>query len=44
MIWKSSTELGMGVATDDSGKIIIVANYNPRGNYAGEFEENVPMP
>jgi len=44
MIWRDSTELGMGVATDDSGNIIIVANYNPPGNVIGHFEENVPMP
>jgi len=44
MIWRNSTELGMGMASDRSGKIIIVGNYNPPGNYTGQFTQNVPMP
>jgi len=44
MIWRNSTELGMGMARDQTGKVIIVANYNPPGNYIGQFAQNVPMP
>jgi len=44
MIWKNSQELGMGLARSKNGRVIIVANYNPRGNYIGQFAENVPRP
>lgn len=36
MIWKNTTHMGMGVATCPDGTIVIVANYNPPGNYMGE--------
>ncbi|XP_067001116.2 uncharacterized protein [Anabrus simplex] len=44
MIWKGSKELGMGIARSKNGRVLIVANYNPRGNYLGQFTENVPRP
>ncbi|XP_049857672.1 uncharacterized protein LOC126340742 isoform X2 [Schistocerca gregaria] len=44
MIWRSSKELGMGIARSKNGRAIIVANYNPRGNYIGQFVSNVPKP
>lgn len=44
MIWKESKELGMGFARSKNGRTIIVANYHPRGNYIGQFAENVPRP
>lgn len=44
MVWKNSTELGIGRARDQNGKVFIVANYNPPGNYIGQFAENVPRP
>jgi len=44
MIWKNSQELGMGLARSKNGRVIVVANYNPRGNYIGQFAENVPRP
>jgi len=37
MVWKNTVEMGVGVATCPSGAVIIVANYNPPGNYMGEF-------
>lgn len=37
MIWKNTKEMGVGVATCPGGGVIIVANYNPPGNYSGEF-------
>jgi len=43
IVWKSTTELGVGVASKD-GKVIVVANYNPPGNYRGKYTENVPPP
>ncbi|XP_034254783.1 uncharacterized protein LOC117653301 isoform X1 [Thrips palmi] len=44
MIWKESKELGMGFARSKNGRTIIVANYHPRGNYIGQFADNVPRP
>lgn len=36
MIWKKTTEVGIGMATCQNGNIIVVANYNPGGNMMGE--------
>lgn len=36
MIWKNTKELGVGIATCPNGGVIVVANYNPPGNYMGE--------
>jgi pathogenesis-related protein 1 len=33
MVWNTTTQVGIGKASCPSGAIIIVANYNPRGNY-----------
>lgn len=44
MIWKDSKEVGMGRAKSKSGRQIIVANYNPAGNFVGRYTENVPKP
>lgn len=35
MIWKNTTHVGAGYAQCPSGAIIVVANYNPPGNYIG---------
>lgn len=40
LIWKSTTEVGFGIAEDD-GKFYFVAEYFPSGNIPGEYEENV---
>ena len=37
MIWKNTKEVGVGIATCPAGGVIIVANYNPPGNYMGEY-------
>jgi len=44
MVWKNSTELGMAMARDHTGKVIVVANYNPHGNFIGQFRQNVFAP
>ncbi|PSN37032.1 hypothetical protein C0J52_17650 [Blattella germanica] len=44
MVWKNSQELGMGLARSKNGRVLIVANYHPRGNYIGQFADNVPRP
>ena len=36
MVWYSTKKVGIGAATCSSGEIIIVANYDPPGNYMGE--------
>jgi pathogenesis-related protein 1 len=36
MVWKETTHVGMGIAICKNGGMIIVANYNPAGNYIGE--------
>jgi len=36
MIWQNTTEVGLGKATCSGGVTVIVAEYNPPGNYMGE--------
>ncbi|OAD57066.1 Golgi-associated plant pathogenesis-related protein 1 [Eufriesea mexicana] len=46
LIWASSRYFGVGKARSRSGKIIVVANYQPVGNISGQFQNNVlpPLP
>ncbi|XP_044269926.1 uncharacterized protein LOC123014738 isoform X4 [Tribolium madens] len=44
IIWKGSTDLGIAMAKNKKGETYVVANYNPRGNYVGQFVDNVPRP
>ncbi|KAK6621336.1 hypothetical protein RUM43_011642 [Polyplax serrata] len=44
MVWRTTRELGMGLAKSNSGLQLIVANYNPPGNYLGTFRVNCPRP
>jgi pathogenesis-related protein 1 len=37
MVWKSTVEMGVGIATCPGGSVIVVANYNPPGNYMGQY-------
>jgi pathogenesis-related protein 1 len=37
MVWRNSTEMGAGAAVCPDGGIIVVANYNPAGNFIGEY-------
>lgn len=41
LVWKSSQDLGVGVSKTKKGKVLVVCNYNPRGNIAGQFNLNV---
>jgi len=41
LVWKSSQELGMGIAQAADGTWYVVANYNPPGNISGQFPLNV---
>ena len=36
MVWRNTTKVGIGRATCKTGETIIVANYDPAGNYIGE--------
>lgn len=36
MVWRNTTKIGMGVARCPDGAYIVVANYDPPGNYIGE--------
>ncbi|XP_012220589.1 uncharacterized protein [Linepithema humile] len=46
LIWASSRFFGVGKARSRSGKVIVVANYEPVGNVSGLFQNNVlpPLP
>ena len=37
MVWRTTTMMGAGMAVCPSGALIVVANYNPPGNYLGEY-------
>ena len=41
VVWRRSTELGVGVASG-GGYHYVVARYKPQGNLAGQFARNVP--
>ncbi|XKL65869.1 hypothetical protein PGB90_009289 [Kerria lacca] len=42
VVWMASRELGVGIARSRNGQIFVVANYDPPGNFLGQFKENVP--
>lgn len=42
VVWKDTKELGVGVAKSKSGKVFVVTNYSPPGNFIGKYKENVP--
>jgi len=44
VVWKNSKNLGIAKAQSSSGKIIVVANYEPAGNFIGQYVQNVPAP
>lgn len=44
LIWRTSTTLCVGKARNDKGQVFVVCNYDPPGNYVGEFIKKVPPP
>ena len=43
IVWAASAKLGVGVSSKD-GTVIVVANYDPPGNFRGKFIKNVLKP
>ena len=44
MVWKGTKYIGIGIAWNTLGKVVIVVNYKPAGNVAGAFHQNVSKP
>ena len=44
VVWKASTELGIGKAVADDGCVYVCARYAPGGNMMGDYEANVKKP
>lgn len=48
VVWRSSVEIGIGIATvpDATYRIrsVVCISYRPPGNYLGQFEQNVLRP
>lgn len=43
LVWSNTKELGIGKACSRSGRMIVVANYYPKGNLNGQYANNVHM-
>ena len=43
LVWKNSKYLGIGVGRSSSG-VYVCADYDPLGNYPGQFRKNVLRP
>ena len=43
VVWADSKRLGVGLARKE-GRLLVVANYGPPGNFRGEYRSNVPRP
>lgn len=41
VVWCGSRQMGIGVAHSASGKVYVVANYDPQGNVIDHFQQNV---
>lgn len=44
LVWKRTTEVGIGIATSKNGITYVTMMYNPPGNVFGQFTQNVPLP
>ncbi|KAL0849828.1 hypothetical protein ABMA28_011767 [Loxostege sticticalis] len=44
IVWRDTKELGVGSAKSKSGKLYVVCNYFPPGNFSGQFSKNVLPP
>lgn len=43
VVWKDTKEMGIGKAKGN-GRVVVVANYRPAGNFIGSYSENVFPP
>lgn len=41
IVWKDSKEFGIAKALGSDGSTYVVANYEPAGNYIGQYDKNV---
>ena len=41
IVWKDTTQLGVGIAKSSKSSVFVVANYQPNGNYLSKFADNV---
>ena len=41
VVWKGSKQLGCGISVASNYGVYSVCNYNPPGNYQGQYEQNV---
>jgi pathogenesis-related protein 1 len=37
MVWKSTRQVGIGMAVGENGRVYVVARYSPRGNVMGKY-------
>ena len=44
LVWVATKQIGFGVARTSSGQWLVVANFDPPGNFRGQFAENVLQP
>jgi len=44
VVWKKTEKLGIAKARSKSGKTVVVANYEPAGNWISQYAANVPKP
>lgn len=43
LVWKDTKQMGVGKARSAAGtKVFVVANFDPQGNWMGQFAEQVP--
>lgn len=41
VVWKGSKMLGVGVSKNSKNQTFVVCNYDPPGNYVGQYDKNV---
>jgi len=41
LVWVNTMQIGVGVTVGSSGEVYVVMNYDPPGNYLGDFVANV---